>query len=839
MKKWVVYLLLAAFFPRLPAYAEELQISMEPYSAAYLDYICLPEEERAGLLPPLPVESDHDLLPVQTFAAEAPLPAQYDSRDVDVDGDGEGDISFISEPKNQMQTEGCWAFAASSCIESFLRKKQFEQTQQRERFDFSEWHMEHSTYSAMRDYVNVDGAADRTVNAGGNLLFAGGYLMRGAGPVNDEELPFDNRTDALYLGQIQKPVSAQVRGLRFIAQSEIDQTGREALQKQLKRAIMEYGEAYVSLEYKNSYYNAYTYGFYDPSDEYKVNHAVTVVGWDDAYPKENFKTIPSRDGAWIAKNSWGADRDDGGYFYISYDTPSVYFLAGYVTDAAETVEYDHAYYNCPLMGISAIGFGSDTAYAANVFTKQPGEELLTDVAFVTRGYTEYEIYVNPVGSAPAGAQVQFVQSGTVDYMGYTTVKLQNPVALDGEQFAVIIKYTMPGVEYVVPVVPKEQLAGTDYSGVSWISTNGSVWVDSYTYSNLGVLTQINAYTVNSAPKTTVRFEKPLERTVVNVEKDGAAVKPNADGSYSLADGVYGYTARTMGYADVDGTFEVQGEQELLITIEGEIGPEEPDSPPRLLSTDTYYRCTETLPDYAEFIIDYGAGNSAATSCTPYAGNDPLPSRLYKIEGEKLLIAKELFMDKIPNYEGVAFSVVFDDAAATTQKATILFQRESLERVARSLKDYLAKATDQTTPERLLADAGSMLPYGGSIELDGFSVTYPTLQADGALEGRIIVADGRGQTAEVDCSPYVIRKFTQDITVEDHWILVQIHQNVPGISGTSIMATYDGSGRLIGVHAVPLTEVDQTAAYSADGYKKLFLLDSNDLVTPYDRAYTIY
>lgn len=278
MKKWVVYLLLAAFFLRLPAYAEELQIAIEPYSAAYLDYISLPEEERAGLLPPLPVGSDHDMPPVQTFAAEAPLPAQHDSRDVDVDGDGEGDISFISEPKNQMQTEGCWAFAASSCIESFLRKKQFEQTQQRERFDFSEWHMEHSTYSAMRDYVNVDGAADRTVNAGGNLLFAGGYLMRGAGPVNDGELPFDNRTDALYLGQIQKPVSAQVRGLRFIAQSEIDQTGREALQKQLKRAIMEYGEACVSINSQNAYYNAYTYGFYDPSETYTINHAVTVVG---------------------------------------------------------------------------------------------------------------------------------------------------------------------------------------------------------------------------------------------------------------------------------------------------------------------------------------------------------------------------------------------------------------------------------------------------------------------------------------------------------------------------------------------------------------------------------
>ena len=36
-----------------------------------------------------------------------------------------------------------------------------------------------------------------------------------------------------------------------------------------------------------------------------VNHAVTIVGWDDNYKKENFidGPKPSRNGAWIVKTA--------------------------------------------------------------------------------------------------------------------------------------------------------------------------------------------------------------------------------------------------------------------------------------------------------------------------------------------------------------------------------------------------------------------------------------------------------------------------------------------------------------------------------------------------------
>lgn len=42
------------------------------------------------------------------------------------------------------------------------------------------------------------------------------------------------------------------------------------------------------------------------NEEYP-NHAVTIIGWDDNYSKDNFVSKPERDGAWIVKNSYGTE----------------------------------------------------------------------------------------------------------------------------------------------------------------------------------------------------------------------------------------------------------------------------------------------------------------------------------------------------------------------------------------------------------------------------------------------------------------------------------------------------------------------------------------------------
>ena len=104
----------------------------------------------------------------------------------------------------------------------------------------------------------------------------------------------------------------------------------------VKLLISEYGSVSTMIYMDNSgkYYCPDTAASCYPFDGV-VNHAVTLIGWDDNYKKENFSSNSdvTTDGAWIVKNSYGTSWGDDGYFYISYEDKS---LKNLVSDTAVT-----------------------------------------------------------------------------------------------------------------------------------------------------------------------------------------------------------------------------------------------------------------------------------------------------------------------------------------------------------------------------------------------------------------------------------------------------------------------------------------------------------------------
>ena len=132
------------------------------------------------------------------------------------------------------------------------------------------------------------------------------------------------------------------------------------------------------------YINTDTWAHYT-NLQMQANHAVTVVGWDDDYPKENFieGRQPPHDGAWIVKNSWGAvdeefpNKDewgiDGtGYFYLSYYDQSLTSIETFNFDT-EIRGYDYSIVNqydyMPTNGVTSSE--SDTPVSMiNVFTAE-------------------------------------------------------------------------------------------------------------------------------------------------------------------------------------------------------------------------------------------------------------------------------------------------------------------------------------------------------------------------------------------------------------------------------------------------------------------------------------
>ena len=86
----------------------------------------------------------------------------------------------------------------------------------------------------------------------------------------------------------------------------------------IKQAIVDHGPVAAAV-CVNSDFQRYTGGVFNPQRPCNsINHAIVLVGWDDA------------DGAWILRNSWGPDWGESGYMRIAYGGNKVGYSANYV-----------------------------------------------------------------------------------------------------------------------------------------------------------------------------------------------------------------------------------------------------------------------------------------------------------------------------------------------------------------------------------------------------------------------------------------------------------------------------------------------------------------------------
>ncbi len=214
--------------------------------------------------------------------------------------------------------------------------------------------------------------------------------------------------------------------------------------------------------------------FYDDNPTITTSHEMTIVGWDDTFPAEAFKSDTNEtinNGAWLVKNSWNQfkeQQDPYGtemvsnedfskstpfsyyrYFWLSYDSPDIneyYGIAFENNDYFDNIyQYDGYQENSEKVS---------TSKAANIFTvKDPDTMPSSDKAQELKcvGFeicneisspAEYkvEIYRNiPEGGSPTDGTLVNTKTGTCPVKGIYTVELEEPVTLaHGERFSVVV-----------------------------------------------------------------------------------------------------------------------------------------------------------------------------------------------------------------------------------------------------------------------------------------------------------------------------------------------------------------------------------------------------------------
>ena len=458
---------------------------------------------------------------------DEPIPATYDLRSV-------GGKSYITSVKNQSPYGACWTFATMGAMESNTLKRGGSA------LDLSEQHLAWFAYKnsdKSKAFGNVTTTDfTKVMDMGGNAFSPTALYGRLAGPVLESEVAYGVQPTKSTPEEYTRAL--RLRDVYYLTFVNLNVNQDEANRNIVKRRIMESGAVFVNYNDEQTYYQQTTAGgtsfYYNGKDATEVDHGVLIAGWDDNYSKDNFKTKPANNGAWLIKNSWGEkwyngteNVGDDGYFWMSYEQ-CLYDGSAFITEDANS---DMKVYYYDALGWTGTATG---AMSANVFKCERDGEYLTEVAFFTPDNNltyEVKVYTGMVAmpsSNPISGSAVSQASGTIPFAGYHTVALDTPVALtEGQYFSVVLK--LGGTD--IPIEIKSSSSGSSPNAKietgSFISVNGTTW---QAVNNMNAC--IKAFTLKDSaedtpPKITSSYPPDA---VVNVEY---YYKLNASGARPL------------------------------------------------------------------------------------------------------------------------------------------------------------------------------------------------------------------------------------------------------------------------------------------------------------------
>ena len=414
------------------------------------------------------------------------FPQKYDLRD----------SGIVTPVRSQGDYGTCWAVCATESLETQILKNKYESD-----IDLSEWHLAYFSYA---NNGVVSSVTDNIFRNGGNNTSAVASLSKWVGAAYEERAPYDSsqtldesiKFTSDYLVQDVYNVSPWLSSHKSYSVPFI------------KKLICDKNAVSVFYNSSKDYYNPDTYSQCCLETGTEVSHAVLVVGWDDNYPKENFleENRPENNGAWLIKNSWGEKWGDKGYFWLSYEDRSLCEAACYFCEPKDT--YTNNYYYDDYGWVTSIAADSAqenlTGYMANIFTAEKNEKITAVSFYTSEPSAEYEIsvYSDLTNSySPVKGTEHPSTSGSEEYSGYHTVKLDTPVQIsEGRKFSAVVKITNHKSPYTIPVdasvittidglmyrnIDSFSLLTNSLSKQSFISADGANWVDvasrSYTY----------------------------------------------------------------------------------------------------------------------------------------------------------------------------------------------------------------------------------------------------------------------------------------------------------------------------------------------------------------------
>ncbi len=433
----------------------------------------------------------------------ASIPKSYDARD----------YGYVMPVEDQVGGT-CWAHATISCMETNFIKKGYAKS-----IDLSEYHL---TWNALNGYVDGntssinDGLKSKTeenVYAGGSPFYSSNVLFSFSGAVKESRFNLDTSSEANLLKSMKKTFNLENRYMYDAVLTDIEYILYSKIEN-VKSAVMELGSVYLSFAAAP---NTYTgkggvetsageiICAYSPV-EYTTDHAVTIVGWDDNFSKNNFgKYKPKNNGAWLIKNSWGTGWGNDGYFWLSYEDKTIGTVC-YAFETSRPEDFENVY----MYNGYTYGDVKKNACGGNVFRSE-GSQKITKISYGGMSDFDYtlKIYKNlPENySNPTQGTLAYTQKGNTAFN--TFIDLNNPVSISkGELFSVVLEMDSIYVEGKDYSKPDEYVRLNSASRESYYYTSGTGWVDSSLMGDNNVCIKAITKTYDNQPPYSITFRDP-------------------------------------------------------------------------------------------------------------------------------------------------------------------------------------------------------------------------------------------------------------------------------------------------------------------------------------------